>query len=297
MIFYLLYRAGYFLAMKLPVRVSYAIACRMADIWYCVSFADRKAVISNLNTITGSDIDAKNIERMARDVFRNFAKYLVDFFRFQKIDPDYIKDHISIEGIEKLDKALAKGKGVVVLSAHIGNWELGGVVLALMRQPMKAVTLTHKNKKVNEFFTKQRMTGNMVPIETTSSLRGCYDVLKIGGILALLGDRDFSKNGVLINFFGKSALMPKGPAAFGVRLGSEIVPVFMIRKNTDMFSLVFEDPVPRPESGDDVRDTEEFLKRCVAVIERYVKEYPTQWYMFKKMWNGDEKSVHTDTVI
>jgi len=295
--FYLMYTVGYFLAMNLPLKVSYAVACAAADIWCRVSSADRIAVMSNLNTIVGPDCGAKDIERMTREVFRNFAKYLVDFFRFQKIDPDYIKEHVSIDGLDKLDNALAKGRGVVALSAHIGNWELGGVILASMRQPMKAVALTHKNKRVNEFFTKQRMTGNMVPIETDSSLRGCYDVLKKGGILALLGDRDFSKNGFRINFFGKPALMPKGPAAFGVRLGSEIVPVFMIRKHDDMFRLVFEDPIPRPESGDEARDTEELLKRCVSVIERYVKEYPTQWYMFKKMWNGDEKSLHTDTVI
>jgi len=297
MMFYLMYRVGYFFAMNFPLKVSYAVACAAADIWCYVSSADRIAVIANLNTIVGPGGDAKTIERMAREVFRNFAKYLVDFFRFQKIDQNYIKNHVSIEGLDKLDKALAKGKGVVALSAHIGNWELGGVIVASMRQPMKAVTLTHKNKMVNEFFTKQRMTGNMVPIETDSSLRGCYDVLKKGGILALLGDRDFSKNGVRVKFFGHSAIMPKGPAAFGVRLGSEIVPVFMLRKHDDMFRLIFEDPIPRPESGDDARDTEELLKRCVAVIERYVKEYPTQWYMFKKMWNGDEKPLHTDTVI
>jgi len=297
MMFYLLYRIGYFFAMNLPIKISYTAACAVADIWCRFSSADRNAVMANLNVITANGSDPKTIKRMTRDVFRNFAKYLVDFFRFQKIDPDYIKSHISIEGLEKLDKALAKGKGVVALSAHIGNWELGGVILASMRQPMKAVALPHKNKRVNDFFTKQRMTGNMVPIGTNSSLRSCYDLLKTGGILALLGDRDFSKNGVFVEFFGKPALMPKGPAAFGIRLGSEIVPVFMIRTHDDMFRLIFESPVPKPSFGDDDRDTDELLKRCVAVIERYVKEYPTQWYMFKKMWNGDEKSVHTHTVI
>ena len=66
---YILYRIGYFLAMNLPMKVSYAIACAIADIWYCISSADRKAVIANLNTITDHNADAKKIRRMAKDVF------------------------------------------------------------------------------------------------------------------------------------------------------------------------------------------------------------------------------------
>lgn len=285
MAYYIMYRVGYFLAMTLPLKASYAIACFIADIWYYLSSADRRSVIDNLRVVTGKD-DETVLRGMAREVFRNFGKYLVDFFRFSKIDSAYLDRYIKVEGIENVDKALAKGKGAIALSAHIGNWELGGFTLSLLRHPMMAVVLTHKNKMVNDFFTRQRKVSKLIPVEIGLSLRGCYETLKSNGILALLGDRDFSKNGLPINFFGKDTMMPKGPAVLSARLGSEIVPSFMVREKDDTFRMIFEPPISLPTAADEDSRVGEIMRRYVPVIEKYIRQYPTQWYMFKRAWNG-----------
>jgi KDO2-lipid IV(A) lauroyltransferase len=285
MAYYVMYRFGCFLAMTLPLKVSYAIACFISDIFYHLSAPDRHAVMENLRVVTGRD-DERELRAMAKEVFRNFGKYLVDFFRFSKIDDGYMKRFIKVEGLENLDRALARGGGVIALSAHIGNWELGGFTLSLLRSPLMAVVLTHKNKMVNDFFTKQRKVSGLVPVEIGLSLRGCYNVLKSNGILALLGDRDFSKNGLRMKFFGADAVMPKGPAVFSARLGSEIVPSFMLREKDDTFRLVFEPPIDRPSSGDEDSMVRDIMQRYVAVIEKYISLYPTQWYMFRRAWNG-----------
>ena len=281
---YTMYRIGYFLAMSLSLKDGYGVACAMADIWYFVSYADRRAVRCNLKKITGL-IDRGELNRMTRQVFRNFAKYLVDFFRFSKIDDEYMKRFVKIEGIGNLDEALSKGKGVILLSAHIGNWELGAMVVSFLRQPVTAVALTHGDKRINDFFTRQRVTGKVKPIEIGMSLRCCYETLKNNGLLALLGDRDFSGNGRYIDFFGSPALMPKGPAVFGERLQAEIVPTFMVREKDDTFRLIFEPSIKKPAaSGEDDR-LKEIMNGYISVIERYVRIYPTQWYMFKREWS------------
>jgi len=284
MVFYLMYRIGYFLAMTLPLKVSYPVACLISDIWYYLARPDRYAVMENLRVVTGIR-DEKKLRRMARDVFRNFGKYLVDFFRFSKIDEDYLKRFIKIEGLEHIDAALSKGKGVIALSAHIGNWELGGFALSLLRHPMMAVVLTHKNKMVNDFFTRQRKVSKLIPVEIGFSLRGCYKTLKENGILALLGDRDFSKNGFPMKFFGKETVMPKGPAVLSARLGCEVVPSFMVREKDDTFRMVFAPPLERPSAGDEDSRVREIMKKYIAVMENYIRKYPTQWYMFKEAWN------------
>jgi len=297
MIVYLLYRIGYFIAMTLPVRASYALACFAADMYYHICEKDRVAVIKNIGVITGGAASETDLARMAKDVFRNFAKYLVDFFRFSKIDEAYMKKFIKVDGIENVDKGLAGGKGVIALSAHIGNWELGGFVLSSLRHPMKAVVLTHQNKLINDFFTRQRSIGNMRPVEIGISLRSCYNVLKNNGLLALLGDRDFSRNGFRIDFFGKKTLIPKGPAAFSSRIGSCIVPCFMIREEDDTFRLILEPPI-FPKSGQNTEAAAiELAKEYTSVIESYVRKYPTQWYMFREVWSNNEKSMRPDTII
>ncbi len=287
MILYILFRIGYFISNALSLNAAYWVACLVADIHYNFSRRDREAVMNNLRIITGDMPGDKELRTMANEVFRNFARYLVDFFRFSRINDEYIKKNVRITGLENVDKGLSAGKGVIVLSAHIGNWELGAQVLSMMRPPMKAVVLTHRNKLVNDFFTKQRTVGDLKPVEIGISLRNCYKILKSNGILAMLGDRDFSKNGLCLKFFGKGTLIPKGPAVFSHRLGSCIVPCFIVRVRNNTFRFIFEPPIYPEESINEYSCVKSLAEKYTSTIESYVKKYPTQWYMFREAWNGD----------
>lgn len=288
MVLYILYRIGYFLAMYLPLRASYGLACVIGDICYLANPRDRTAIKNNLRTIMAGQTDERVLREKTRELYRNFAKYLVDFFRLSEIDNDYVNKFVHIEGAENVDKVLARGKGVIALSAHMGNWELGGAVFSTIGYPLSAVVLTHGNKKINAFFTRQRLKGRVMPVERGMSLKECYRVLKSNRSLALLGDRDFSKNGLKLNFFGRKTSFPKGPAAFSYRLGSGIVPTFVIRQSDDTFRLIMEEPIYADTAKDEESAVAETAIKCAAIIESYVKKYPTQWYIFKDMWNKDE---------
>ncbi|MFH0764205.1 MAG: lysophospholipid acyltransferase family protein [Candidatus Omnitrophota bacterium] len=295
-VLYLLYRLGVFLALSLPLKVSYRVACAVADTWYFMSYNDRIAVIKNINVVLGKKFADRESRRIAREVFRNFAKYLVDFFRFPKIDEAYIKKFIKIEGLENMNEALSKGKGVVALSAHIGNWELGASILSLAGYPTAAVVLSHKHKKINDFFLEQRRMCKVQPIEIGMSLKACYKLLKGNKILALLGDRDFTKNGIKSEFFGKSALIPKGPSVFSHRIGSAIVPSFMIRQADDTFKLIFEKPIFPEPSTEEGSAIAALTGKCTSVMESYIKRYPSQWYAFKYIW-GKSELLRPDTIL
>lgn len=299
MTFYLLYKIGCFLSVALPLKISYAVACAIADMYYRVSRKDRNAILKNLDVILGDEAaDPGKAEGIAREVFRNFAKYLVDFFRFSKIDLEYIKEFVKIEGLDNIDKARSKGKGVIALSAHIGNWELGGFVLPMIGYPTSAVVLTHQNKLINDFFTRQRSLSKLKPIEIGPSLRSCYRALKSNCLLALLGDRDFSKNGMYIDFFGKKALIPKGPSVLSYRIGSAIVPCFMIREADDTFRFIFEEPIFPDPDMDEEKAVRELTRKYLSAIERCIKKYPAQWYVFREVWNNNgDKNLRSDTIV
>ncbi|MFA5145793.1 MAG: lysophospholipid acyltransferase family protein [Candidatus Omnitrophota bacterium] len=284
MIFYAIYRFARFLAMNLPLGLSYGLACVLADIKHLLSRRDRRAVIENLRVVTDGTCDDAGLNEMTRQVFRNFGKYLVDFFRFAKVDDNYIRKFVRIDGLANLSEALSRGKGVILLSAHLGSWELGGCIISSIGYPLNAVALTHQDRMVNDFFMRQRMLGKVRPIEIGLSLRECYRVLKKNGLVALLGDRDFTKNGTPVAFFGKKALIPRGPSVFAARIGSAIVPTFMIREEDDTFRLVFETPI-YPESRDDEGETLMMLtRRYLSVVESYIRRFPVQWYAFRRIW-------------
>ncbi len=234
---------------------------------------------------------------MAREVFKNFAKYLVDFFRFTKIDKAYIDRCIRMEGLEHIDAALARGKGAIMLSAHIGNWELGAAALSLSGYPISAVVLTHQNKKINDFFTRQR-TGKMRPIEIGASLKACYRTIKSNGLLALMGDRDFTKNGLRIEFFGKDTLIPKGPAVFAYREGAAILPTFLVREPDDSFRLFIDEPFYADRQQDEEKAIAALARQYLVSIESCIRKYPSQWYVFRDLWepNGAQ-SLRPDTII
>lgn len=282
-----LYRLGQWIALSLPLRFAYALAVIFSDIHHIFADQDRKFLSMNLKAIFPDKSD-REIRRIRINVARNFSKYLVDFFRYEKIDKEFIKKQVTIENLRYFDQALAKGRGVIVLTAHIGNWELGGVVLAQVGYPMWVVALEHKYKAVNDFFNRQRESKGMKVIPFSKAARQCMSMLKMNELVALVGDRDFTKEGGLItDFFGKPVSLPKGPAAFALKTGAVIVPGFLIRNPDDTFTLHIENPIDPLEPGygqDGEKALKELINRYKIIFEECIRRYPDQWYMFKKFW-------------
>jgi len=283
MIDYLIYRIGIFLAFHLPLRIAYKLAIFVADLRFLVSKSDRRAVIDNLKVILNKS--DKETFIIARDVFRNFAKYLVDFFRFSKIDDKFVSEYLTVKNAKYVDEALRKGKGVIVVAAHLGNWEMGGVMLSKIGYKTSVIALDHKNKLINNFFIGQRSVLGVNVISIGIALRNCFKALKRNEVLAILGDRDFSVHGVETKFFGKEALMPKGPATFSIRAGAPIVPGFLLRNSDDTFTLVFEKEVGYQLTGDFEKDVKSVTEKIIGILEDYIKRYPDQWYMFRRFWS------------
>lgn len=274
---YILYRIGQVIALHLPLKIAYKLAVFLSDLRYIFAHKDRRAVEENLKAIFPEKSE-RQICKIRLRMFRNFAKYLVDFFRFPKLDMEYIKRNIKIENIHYIDEALAAGKGVITVTAHLGNWELGGTVIALLGYPLWAVALPHKHKKVDNFFNFQRESKGIKIIPLGKAARTCLNILRENKVVALVGDRDFSGMGLTIDFFGKLTLLPEGPAAFSLKTGATIVPGFMLRNKDDSFTLKFEKPL------NDDKDLLKLIEQYKIIIEDYIRKYPDQWYMFRRFW-------------
>ncbi len=281
---YILYRLSYLLVKVLPLKCTYFFAEQIANIYYHFSRGDRKALKDNLSVVLGEEATEEEIEREVLAVFTNFAKYLGDFLRFSKYTPQFIARNFKILGKENLDKCFAWGKGVIVLSLHLGNWELGGAIVGGMNYPISAIVLEHPGKKVNDFFVRQRAINNVRSIPVGIQIKECFRALKRNEVVAIIGDKDYTANGIEIDFFGKKAVLPKGPAVISIKSGAPIVCCFIVRNADNSCDMIFEEPITAQKSGDIEGDIRALMGKYVKIFEKYIREYPGQWYVFNKIW-------------
>jgi len=280
---YYIYRFAQILALVLPLKLVYGLGSFLAQGYYIFAFRDRQNVKANLRVIFPEKTN-RQLRKISRLMFVNFAKYLVDFFCFEKLNRQYIDKKIKLENLHYFDEALAKGKGVIVLTAHLGNWELGGVVLAQLGYPFWAVALPHKNKKVNDFFDAQRNRKGVKVIAMGKAVRSCITEIRKNHMVALVGDRDFTEKGMVVDFFGRPTHFPEGPAALSLMTGASIVPGFMLRNPDNSFTLRIERPIEFSPTGDKSKDLKELIGVYRDIFQDYIRQYPGQWYVFRKFW-------------
>ncbi|MDP2938844.1 MAG: lysophospholipid acyltransferase family protein [Candidatus Omnitrophota bacterium] len=278
---FLLYKLGAILAQSLSRDMAYRLAEFFTDLHLFFSPRDRRALINNLNIILP---EAKNFSILAREVSRNFGRYLVDFFRFPLVNEQFIRENIRCENLKFIDESLKKGKGVIIVSGHLGSWELGAVTLAQLGYDVAAVVLTHKQRLVNNFFNQQRKSKGLHIIELSNAARQCLEYLRQNKIIILLVDRDFTQNGLICDFLTKKALLPKGAAIFSLKTGASIIPGLLIRNEDNTFCLHFDNSIEPVYTDNRDYDIEFLMKKYLSIIEGYIKKSPTQWLMFREFW-------------
>lgn len=286
---YCLYRFAQFLVNRLPLEASYALAIFLSDLHYFFSFRDRRQVRANLKKILPPGED---LRRATREVFRNFGKYLTEFLRMGKmVEKDFLARKIKIQNADRVRALLQEGKGVIIVTAHIGNWEMGAVLLTVLGFPLMAVALPHKERPVNELFNNQRKLRGMEVIPTSGAIKKCLEGLKNNKMIAIVGDRDFSSKGggEVMDFLGHKALIPKGAGIFARKTGAPIVPTFLIREEDGTFTLHIEEPIFAPAPEADVSEHEAILgimRQYLSVLEKQIRRHPTQWLMFRDFCVG-----------
>ncbi len=278
--------------MVLPHTFAYRVSVFLTGFKYIICAGERKAMRKNLEVILGEN--HPGVKKYPKQIYANFGKYLVDFFRAEKIDRKFIDKFVKIENLEYMDQALKKGKGAIGLTAHLGNWELSAQILARLGYKINAIALTHTHSRIDDFFSRQRqLTGiNVIPVGV--SVRRCFSALRKNEIVGILGDRDFSgENGIFIDFFNRSLLAPLGPAVLSLRTGAAIVPAFVIRDEKDerYFRYIFTEPIYPEHSADEQKDIKHLTSKYIKVIEKFVRLYPQQWFVFHEFWKAEKVEI------
>jgi len=266
--------------LALPQKSGYMLASILGELVYFFSFQRKKNVLFNLSRVMKND-SLQTRKKTAKRMFVNFAKYLVDFLCAQRITEDYIERNVDFIDFDRLLQLGYHNKGIILLTAHLGNWEIGGGIVSLCVEPIYAVAFPHSDEKINIFFNNQRELMKIRIISLNTAARNCFLTLKNKKMLALLGDRDFSGHGQKVKMFNSSVFVPRGPALLADKLKVPVLPAFLLRKADDRYQLMVDEIIYPQASGESLSE-EEILNKCVEVIEKYIRLYPDQWFMFDR---------------
>lgn len=285
MVEYSAYWIAGLLCRTVPRHFAYWVSLRLADLYFLFDRRGRQAVMANVRQVMafrGCQPAERELKRTARATFYFFGKYLVDFFRFQRLSEEDIRRLVTIEHPEYIDQAWGMGRGVIAVTAHLGNWEIGGAVLAGMGYPINVVALRQPSAKLNDFFQKHRRKRGMVVVPLGSSVKRLIGALRRKEFIALLADRDYSEHHGVTLFCGAPACLPRGAAWLAAKTGAVILPGFVFRNADDTFLMKMYTPIiPGPGMSQ-----EAIQEQISAALEQAVGSYPHQWFMFQPVWGG-----------
>jgi KDO2-lipid IV(A) lauroyltransferase len=272
-------------ARLLPRPVAHRVATALAQRIYQRRDCARNSLRENLAVVTGKRDEA--LERMCTANVTNFARMLADYFYCAGGgNVRGLLDHW--EGIEHLEAARAAGRGVILVTAHLGNWELGGVLLALRGLPMNVVTLEEPTTALTRWRDAYR---RCVGIRTYAVGPGhdfaiveLIRALRSGGVVAMLVDRPYAGSGVPVEFFGRTAEFSSAPALLWQHTGAAVVPAFVLHNEAGRYTAFAQAPLAFARSTEPRADLAANTQLLATHFEHVIRQHPDQWFNYVPIW-------------
>jgi KDO2-lipid IV(A) lauroyltransferase len=225
-------------------------------------------------------------EAILRGVYRSLGWQLAEFCRMGRYTRENTRETIRYEGLEHFETAKALGKGVLILTGHLGAWELSSFYHSLMGHPMGMVIRRLDNRRLDAYVNEIRcMHGNRV-LHKDDFARGLITAMRAGDAVGILMDTNMTPpQGIFVEYFGREACTASGLARVALKTGAAVVPGFMVWEAAEKrYVLHFGEAIAKPLSGDTEADVLELTQRCTSEIERWVRRYPEQWLWIHRRW-------------
>lgn len=294
---YLLARSGNTLSRWTPRSARHFLGATAGAASYYGWPSKRYATRLNLAQVTGRHVNDPYVKYLAYTSWRNYGRYASDFISFPHLDIEYIdrnvRDLSEGEGSwhDHMQAALQAGRGIILVTAHFGNWDLAGAILA-RHHPVSAIAETFSDAQLNQLLQDQRKEKGISIIPMENSLRPIFRILQQNQFVAIVADRPVAKNqGIEVTFFGRKTYVPGGPAALAFKSGAAIVLGFVwYGQNNEFYTKAFTPIFPKQGKNID-RDTEisRLTQSIYDRLEVLIREWPSQWYMFRQFWPSENE--------
>jgi lauroyl/myristoyl acyltransferase len=288
------YRLGTFrlalgLAKTLPRAMTHALARAIGHAGFLFAKNAVGSLRENLACVTGKK--TRELDALCKSNCENFVKMLADYFYATTAKPDQILALLAdSRGNEHIDAATARGKGVIVITAHLGNWELGGMTLALRGLPMTIVTMQEPTAELSRWREnyRRRLDIKTITVGTdTFSFLEMVHALRRNEFVAMLVDRPYEGTGSSVRFFGRDAFFSTAPALLWQHTGAAVLPAFTLQ-NEDGAYVSFAEPLIEMESCADTREAlAQNTQRIATAFEAIIRKHPEQWFNYVPIWKAE----------
>jgi len=285
---YFLYRFAGFICPLLSARFGYWLFARLGDLAFLLAYNRQTTYRYNLRRVLGDDATPAQMRAIARRAYQNLLKNYFDLFRAHRMSKEKLTRELAgVQGLEHLENAMRRGKGVIAGSGHFGSWDmviqLAGVFLnARIIVPNERF----KPEKLFQYILKLRASQgiDMVPLDVAP--RALIKALRDKQIAGLAYDRDITKSGPVVNFLGKPAQLPDGAVQLAFKYDAPVVIGFSVRQSDNRSFVYVEPPVEFERNGNLQQDIQAGVQKMADMMAKYFRQYPDQWLMFQKIW-GD----------
>lgn len=296
---YLIARTAAWLWSLLPRPAALAVAGCAGEAGYFLVSRQREKALRSLRLAFGIQKSEAEIRKIARGVFRNFAQTAVEILSFPRLRREKLAKIVDLgDAVDVYQKLLAEGKGLIAMTAHIGNWELLAGAFGLMGFQGAVIGRKIYYEPYNRWIVGLRQSIGVRTIYREGASREILKVLRRGEIIGLLPDQDIdSLKGVFVNFFGRPAYTTVAPVRLAMQLGTPILPNFLIRQKDGRYKIIVGEvirPVPGDKSDEAVHD---LTARWMHSFEQVIRQYPEQWGWMHDRWKTKPEDVPAATPV
>lgn len=249
--------------------------------WPLVPAKRKKMAIDNI--CRSLSLGEREATHIAKHSTTRFGRMFMEVLAFPRINKDNIANHVRFEGAEHLTEALSFGRGVILATAHTGNWELLGAALAMKGFPLAAVVQKQTNAAMDKFINEYRTMAGM-HVTYKSGVREMVRLLGEGKIVGLLMDQDAHEDGVFVEFFGRLASTPPGSAVLARMKDSPIVPAFITENQDGTHTAVIHPYIMPEKTKDKAHDVQLTTAKLTKIIEQHVRKHPHEWFWLHNRW-------------
>lgn len=272
----------------IPARYIYVFAKAIGILGFAAVKKQKAIALESLTVAFGKEKSREEIERIAKDCFVFMAKSAVELI-FLMDRPELLKKRVEITGRENLDNALSEGNGVILVSAHFGNFPLMMAKLALAGYKIAGIMRPMRDSRVEQLFLKKRNRFNIRTIYSQPRnvcVNQTIEALRNNEVVFIPIDQNFGTGGVFVDFFGRKAATATGPVVLAQRTKAVLLPCFIIRQKDDLHKIIFE-PALNLEPGRDFQETTVInIQRLTSIIESYINKYPAEWGWVHRRWKS-----------
>lgn len=283
-VIFLLFRLLSFFVYLLPVGIGLKIGQGLGRLTFYLLRKERERAFFNLGAAFGEGKSSRDREIIAKRVFENLGKNFVETISLPKFNRDNIDKYVRCQGLDIIDRLIQEKRGGIVLSAHFGNWELLAHYFAIKGYCVNVIARRLRMEYFEVFLDTIRKKHGVNILYRDASAKDVLTLLKKNEFVGIMPDQDMdSISGVFVDFFGRAAYTPDGPALLNMLTGVPIIPCFIIRKAFG-HEIVIERPLELNLSGEKSKDVVNTTQRYTKVIENYIRRFPEQWVWFHERW-------------